>query len=297
MRDGVKLAARRAASRRGGALSDARLPHALRAQACGGQRGRRGRRSRAATRSCCVDVRGRYGSRGRVRPVRQRGPRRLRHDRVGRGAALVHRRDRDVRPVLSGRRAVAGGRRVAAAPEGDGSGDDVFHRRAISSTRAEPGTCPGSPGSGRTSRPTRGSARSCRARRRARRPTRPGRGWSRSCRTALPLTDLPELQGGGAVLLRLAGAPARRGLLGLDGPARPLRQGERRGPQLLGLARRDVRAGGRDHELSGPARGAQGGEGPAHAAADRSLDPRRRGHRPLGRAQVRADGAVSTTRS
>ena len=42
-----------------------------------------------------VDVRGRYDSRRSVRALPERGPRRLRHDRMGGGAALVDRRDRD----------------------------------------------------------------------------------------------------------------------------------------------------------------------------------------------------------
>ena len=72
---------------------------------------------------------------GRARPLclgwdlrtlspRRRG--RLRHDRVGRGPALVHRQDRHLRPFLPRRRAVAGRDGGAAASRRHGAGDDLF---------------------------------------------------------------------------------------------------------------------------------------------------------------------------
>ena len=176
-------------------------------------------------------------------PVRQRGPGRLRHDRVGRGAAVVDRGDRDVRPVLSGRRAVAGGRRVAAAPEGDGAGDDVLDAAATSSTPAGPGTCRGSPGSGTTSRPTRACARTCRARGPARRPRRPGSACEPPLPYRLPLADVPELRERGAVLLRLAGAPARatRGGTGRRSAAGTTGSAPRSSTSRAGTTRRTAR--------------------------------------------------------
>ena len=73
-----------------------------------------------------VDVRGRYDSAGVFTPYRNEGARRLRHHRVGGRAALVDRGRRHLRALVSRRRAVARGRRVAAAPEGDGPGDDLL---------------------------------------------------------------------------------------------------------------------------------------------------------------------------
>ncbi len=89
----------------------------------------------------------RGGRAGRARPLclRWRVPRlhagrqrRLRHDRVGRGAALVHRPGRHVRPLVSRRRAMARRRAVAPASRGDGAGDDLrvtdpllVHRRRV----------------------------------------------------------------------------------------------------------------------------------------------------------------------
>ena len=61
-------------------------------------------------------------------PYRQRRPRRLRHHRMGRGATLVERRVGTFGLSYPGRRAVAGGGRVATPPEGDGPGDDLLHR-------------------------------------------------------------------------------------------------------------------------------------------------------------------------
>ena len=77
------------------------------------------------------DVRGRYDSAGTFDPYRARGPRRLRHDRVDRGAAVVERPRGDRRPVVSGRRAVAGGRRDATSPDVRVPGHVLFVRAPV----------------------------------------------------------------------------------------------------------------------------------------------------------------------
>src|SRR5262245_33425837 len=46
---------------------------------------------------------------------------------MGRGPAVVERQRRNVGALVSGRRPVARRRRKSAAPESDGTGDDVFH--------------------------------------------------------------------------------------------------------------------------------------------------------------------------
>ena len=74
------------------------------------------------------DVRGRYEFRRHVRSLQARRPRRLRHDRVDRGAALVKRPSGDRRPVVSGRRAVAGGRRDTTSPDVRVPGHVLFVR-------------------------------------------------------------------------------------------------------------------------------------------------------------------------
>ena len=101
---------------------------------------------------------------------------------------------------------------------------------------------------------------------------------------------------GGAVLLRLAGAPARRVVVGLVRDPRTLRARGRGGPQLLGLARRGLRPRGRDDELPRAPRGAPRRGRPARAGDPRALGPRRRGRGPLGGPRVRPAGAGSTTR-
>ena len=93
----------------------------------------------------------------------------------------------------------------------------------------------------------------------------------------------------GALLLRVARASAGRELLGLGGAARPLREGQGRGAQPVGLARRGLRPRRRDHEFSGARRREAGREGCADAAADRPLGARGRGLRPLRRPRLRSD--------
>ena len=95
-----------------------RLPHALRTHRPRSPRDGRlldlpRLRGRHPGHACPLRLRGR-----RVRAPRERGPRRLRHHRVGRRPALVDRLGRHLRPVLPRRGAVHGRGRVAALTEG-----------------------------------------------------------------------------------------------------------------------------------------------------------------------------------
>ncbi len=75
-----------------GTVPDARLPHALRPAArVRGDEVVAGAPSPRGYAVVLQDVRGRYGSDGDFEPYRQRGPRRVRHDRVGGRPALVDR--------------------------------------------------------------------------------------------------------------------------------------------------------------------------------------------------------------
>src|SRR5262249_37181065 len=65
--------------------------------------------------------------RGRVSSLRKRGTRWLRHDRVGCHSALVKWSGRNIRPFLSGCRAVARRNSKSSSFKGDGPGDDVLH--------------------------------------------------------------------------------------------------------------------------------------------------------------------------
>ena len=93
-----------------------------------------------------------------------------------------------------------------------------------------------------------------------------------------------------ALLLRVAGASAGGCLVGMGGSARAVREGGRRGPQPLGLARRGLRPRGRDDELSRPDGGARRREGSARADHPGAVGPRGRVRRSRGRAGVRAAG-------
>ena len=64
--------------------------------------------------------------RRRIPSVSERRTRRIRHDRVGGGTAMVQRRRRYVRLVVPRRGAMAGRRGESAASQGDGAGDDVL---------------------------------------------------------------------------------------------------------------------------------------------------------------------------
>ena len=121
MRDGTILRANVDRPAVPGPLADARRPDAL-------QQGRR--RQHRARRPVRVLRRARLRGRHRRRPRHRRlvGPvglvrgeraaRRLRHDRVGRGAAVVGRQGRRPRPVLHGDHPAAHRRPAPAAPEG-----------------------------------------------------------------------------------------------------------------------------------------------------------------------------------
>ena len=126
MRDGVRLAPTCSGRPQG------RVPTLVYRHAVTG-RMTRSRSIRPFTRAGRARLRGRRA--GRARPLhvgrripalRERRPRRIRHDRMGRPAALVERPRRHVRLVVSGRRAVARRRREPAAPRGDGPGDDLL---------------------------------------------------------------------------------------------------------------------------------------------------------------------------
>ena len=205
------------------------------------------------------DVRGRYGSEGEFVPYLNEG--RDGYDTIEWAAAQPwsDRRDRHVRPFLSGRRAVARGRRVAAAPEGDGAGHDVLVAAQLLLRRRRLGPL--------VARLDLEQHRAGRARarepRRARAPGKEARvGLERTSSTILPyrlpLTDLPGAAGRRAVLLRLARAPSGGCLLGLGGAARAATA--RVGAAVLnfsGWHDETYGPGGRDHELPRPARGAR----------------------------------------
>ena len=206
--------------------------------------------------------------RGRLRSLSAGRQGRIRHDRVaGRGCPTATGRSGIDRALLPGRGAVAGGRRVAAAAQGDGAGDDVLDRPRLRATSAARSTCRGCRGSTRRSRPTcgagwvspaRGPTDEARSRVEAH-----GEAWLRH----RPLGTHPALAGRRAGLLRVARSPGRRALLGLPADREPLRPGADPGAQPLGWHDEGYGPGG-------AARNFLGTRTVGRPARDRAVDPR-----------------------
>ncbi len=216
---------RRAAAGGDGPVSHARLPDALRPEARPGGRGRAARRRRRVRRGAP----GRAGPLrlgGGLRSLRERGPRRVRHDRVGGRSAVVDRGDRDFRSVVPRRRAVARGGGIPAALEGDGARDDVLVAPQLLLCGRRLGPL--------LDRLDLGQHRARHAR--ASKPSRPpvgegGTGRPRSLPSAPDLAASADRTcrspGRGALLLRVAGAPAGGAVLGLVRHPRASTEGSR----------------------------------------------------------------------
>ena len=231
----------------------------------------------------------------RLRPLSQRGARRLRHHRVGGGPALVRRRGGDVRPVVSGRRAVAGRAGIAPAPQGHGPRDDVLHAAQLLLRRRRLRHVVAGRGSGTTSRPTRASAAAWPGRARARRRGRSGTSIRDGVLRRLPLQALDEFRDVAPYLFEWLRHPP--GDPWWDWAEVRGRYGrvERGGAEHLGVARRGLRPGRGAHELPRARGGAAGPAGRADEADPRALGPRRadgqrRGAVPLRRPRVRPRG-------
>ena len=158
MRDGVKLRADVLRPAATGPIPDARLPHAVRPQALRGERGRQGgarprlrRRPAGRARAATAPRETSFPTPTRARTVTTRSS--GRPPSPGRTATSAR------SALLSGRGAVAGRRRGAAAPEGDGPGDDVLLAAKLLLCRRGVGSLLARRGSGTTSRPTRACSR------------------------------------------------------------------------------------------------------------------------------------------
>ena len=183
-----------------------------------------------------------------LRSISKRGSGRLRHHRMGRVAGLVEWQGRHLRVLLSRRRAMACGPGAATAPGVDGAGDDLLlaaelllHERRVRPVLAAVDLHQRRTGRTSSSRPAR-NPRRVRGRRRL------ARGRGRVPRLA-PAGRAAAPAARGTVLLRVAGASARRSVVGLGRAARPLWTGVRRGPEPERLVRRGLWSRGRGNQF------------------------------------------------
>ena len=211
----------------------------------------------------------------RVRRVSPGAPGRLRRRGVGRGPALVERPRRHGRPVLPRRGAVAVGRRGAAAPGLHLPGDVLLVGPPVHLLR-------------RRVRPVVDSLERQQHRARRTAPPRPDRPahharGARGVGPRRPRRVPPRAAqhaaappGRGAVLLRVAGPPGRRGVLAVHVDRVGPRPGDGARVQPERVARRGLRADWRHAQLQRPAR-ARGDRSEPHAdaAAHRPVDARR----------------------
>ena len=200
---------------------------------------------------------------------------------------------RDVRPLLPGRRPVAGRGRVAAAPHGHGAGHDVLHPRQLLLLGRRLRPVLDRPGSGTTSPPTSAAEEPSRPAHGGRR-TRPGGRVRAACDRGCPARTSRELREIAPYYFDWMSMPPGRPVAGPGGHARQVRATSRppSSTSRAGTTRpTDRRA--RSRTTSGLV-AAPAADGCPHAARARAVDPRR-GHRqrPAGADRGPASGLRS----